>query len=506
MAPTGLRRAVRPQLYLIVYGAIAFLLILAHSPILDLPYYWDEIGQFIPASLDLYRTGSWIAHSTLPNVHPPGVMAWLAGFWHVFGYSIAGTRVAMLLIAALGATCTFLLAIELGRGAPGAPAFTALGLLCVSPLFFAQAMLAQLDMPAMCFTALALLLFLQNRFRAAAAACVALVLTKETGIVAPAVFGCWLMFERRARDAVWFGLPAVALALWLVLVKHGTGHWLGNSEFAQYNIFYPLNPGRLVFALLRRAYYLFAGSGHFIGTAALFWALGRMPLLRDRAWRVCGAFVALHCLAVSLLGGAVLERYLLPVLPVLYSAFAVALWSLAARYRTWALAAMLACLCCANFVNPLYPFPFENNLAFVHFVNLERRAAVSVFDRPGVIATTFPMADAFRRPEFGYVDRPRRIREVPDFRAESIETLLAQPPDLMIVYDTAWDPLHILSRGPGAWLMKRFYAYEPPMAPEEIASRLSMQVARRWENGGLAMYLLVRWPGDTLAAAMTRTK
>src|SRR5258708_36962812 len=117
----------------------------------------------------------------MPNVHPPGVMIYLAVFWHLFGYSIEATRIAMLLFASFGVLVTFLLAIELARDAAGAPAFTVLALLCVSPLFFAQAMLAQLDMPAMCFGLLGLLLFLQDRFRLSALACAALVLTKETG-------------------------------------------------------------------------------------------------------------------------------------------------------------------------------------------------------------------------------------------------------------------------------------------------------------------------------------
>ncbi|MDE3198583.1 MAG: hypothetical protein KGN84_19705, partial [Acidobacteriota bacterium] len=142
------RRSVRLQSYLGVYALLTVFLILGHGLFLSTPFYWDEAGQFIPASLDLYRSGQWIAHSTLPNVHPPGVMAWLALVWHVAGYSIVATRVAMLLIAALGALATFLLAIELGRGAPGAPAFTAVALLCLSPLFYAQSMMALLDMPA----------------------------------------------------------------------------------------------------------------------------------------------------------------------------------------------------------------------------------------------------------------------------------------------------------------------------------------------------------------------
>ena len=60
------------------------------------------MGQFAPASLDLYHDGAWVPHSTLPNVHPPGVMAYVALVWRVFGYSILSARLAMLAMAALG--------------------------------------------------------------------------------------------------------------------------------------------------------------------------------------------------------------------------------------------------------------------------------------------------------------------------------------------------------------------------------------------------------------------
>src|SRR5436190_16791304 len=132
------RRHVRLRSYVFAFTAIASFLILAHSPLLDLPFYWDELGQFIPASLDLYQAGQWIPHTTVPNVHPPGLEAYLAVIWHIFGYSIEITRIAMLLVGALGALFTFLLAIELARYTTGAPAFVAVALLCLSPLFFAQ--------------------------------------------------------------------------------------------------------------------------------------------------------------------------------------------------------------------------------------------------------------------------------------------------------------------------------------------------------------------------------
>lgn len=485
------RRRVRPSSYLLIFAVAAVVMIASHSPLLQLPYYWDEAGQFIPAATDLYQTGALIAHSATPNVHPPGVMAWLALAWHVFGFGIVTTRVAMLLLAAFGVLATFLLAIELARGIPGAPAFAAVALLFLCPLFYAQSMLAQLDMPAMGFTALALLLFLQNRFRAAALVCVALVMVKETGIAVPLVFIAWLLFERRQRDILWFLAPCATLLVWLIALRHFTGHWLGSAGFAEYNVFFPLNPVRFLFALLRRIYYLFIGSGHFIGTLTILWAWKRMPLLHDRPWRIAGTLFAAHILLVTALGGAELERYLLPVLPILYAAFAVSMRALSDRTRQIAIGCLAACLAAANFINPPYPFPFENNLMFVRFVDIEREAAFAADTYDGAVVTTFPMTAALAHPNNGYLMVPHKVLEVPDFRQSTMAALESDPPPLMIVYDTAIDPLHIRQSRAFEWFFGRYYHYERPMTASEISEMLGMRIARTWESHGFSMSLLV---------------
>jgi hypothetical protein len=490
------RRRVRPQSYLLLYAAAALVIVMAHAPLLQLPYYWDEAGQFIPAATDLYQHGAWIPHSATPNVHPPGVMAWLALAWHLFGYTILTTRIAMLLLASFGVMMSFLLAIELSRGSPGAPAFAAVALLCISPLFYAQSILAQLDMPAMGLTVLALLLFLQNRFRAAALACVGLVLVKETGIVAPLVFSGWLLWERRGygkdrADILWFLLPVVPLAIWLMALRHFTGHWFGNAAFSDYNVRFPLNPVRLVFALFRRLYYLLIGSGHFIGTAMVLYAWKRMPLLRDRPWRIAATLAAAHVVAVSVLGGAVLERYLLPVLPILYAAFAVSLRALLVRPRRLAMVALVVCLIAANFINPPYPFPFENNLMYVTFVNIEREAAFAADTYDGAVATTFPMSTALAQPNNGYLMLPHKVREVPDFRPETMAALRSDPPPLMIVYNTEVDPWHIRQTRPFQWFFGRYFHYERQMSALEISQMFRMRIAREWEGKGFSLSLLV---------------
>ncbi len=145
-SPIDLGRRVRPSSYAFFLAIAALVVFITHVSLCRVPFYWDELGQFVPASLDLYQLGRWIPVTTIPNIHPPGLMAYLAAFWHVTGYSIVATRLAMLLLASCGAFFTFLLAIVLARGTSGFPAFTALMLLCLSPLFFAQAMMVQLDM------------------------------------------------------------------------------------------------------------------------------------------------------------------------------------------------------------------------------------------------------------------------------------------------------------------------------------------------------------------------
>ena len=481
-APADAR--IRSRTYLLIYAGIALFVLLSHAAFFHLPFYWDELGQFVPASLDILRSGAWIPRSTVPNVHPPGVMGYLAAVWSLFGYSIVATRVAMLALAAAGAGIAFRLAIVMGL--TSGAALLATGFLLISPLFFAQSMMAQLDMPAMVFFSLALLFFLAGHIPAAALACAVLVMVKETGMVAPALFGACLWFERRRRQALWFLLPVLPLAIWLIALKHGTGHWFGNAVFTEYNIWYPLEPVRLALALLRRLYYLFAGTGHWIGSIAIILALRSTGLFRTRAWRVTALLAVAHVLLVSVSGGAVLERYLVPVMPVLYIAFAAALWQFAERWRMAGAAALGAALLVANVVNPPYPFPLENNLAFTSFVSLQTQAAQYLEAQfpKARIATTFPLVSALRRPEFGYVRRRLQVREIPNFGATSVTPLAREDVEVLVLYSVAWDPLGLTQNPKWTAFLRRYYDYEPPLGPDDVRVLLGAQPVARWTRRG----------------------
>jgi hypothetical protein len=472
--------------------AFALLLLLTHLPFLNLPFYWDEVGQFVPASLDLYLHGYLVPHMATPNVHPPGMMAYLALVWKVFGFSIAVTRLAMLAAAAVTVWLAFLVAIELCRNVGGAPAFLTVILLLASPLFYTQAMMAQLDMPATLFTMLALLLFLRDRPRAAALASVALVLVKETGLVVPLVFAVWLVRERRRRQALWFLLPAVALAGWLLVLYRATGNLFGNSAFTGYNVFFPLHPVRIAIALARRCFSIFIENFHWIGWIAVVLAWRRTKTYATRPWRIAAAVAIAQVLVVTVLGGATLERYLLPVLPLIYIAFAAGWAALPGMSRAWQFA-LIAGLLVSLFWNPPYPYPYENNLAMVDFVRLNQAAAEYVENNfPATrITTAWPLSIELRRPACGYVTTRLAVREVPGFRPADLRSVDPASVQVFVLFSRDWDGRWNLRRLPLIEpLMRRFYGYEPQISAPELERHFGLKLAARWTQHGqwIAVY------------------
>ena len=191
-----------------------------------------------------------------------------------------------------------------------------------TPIFYTQSMLVMLDMPVMTFTILALLLFLEERYVGCAVICAVLVLLKETAITTPAVFAVWLWFvQKEKRKALYFASSAVALGIWLLALHHATGYWLGNEEFGRDNVTRALTLHHIVVAVGARALFLFVSDGRWIGAVAL---LVGWRWLRGKAWGVAALVAAAQVMIVTVLGGAELDRYLVPALPILYAATATA--------------------------------------------------------------------------------------------------------------------------------------------------------------------------------------
>ncbi len=197
-------------------------------------------------------------------------------------------------------------------------------------------MLAQLDMPCMVFTLLAVLFFSSNRnTRGPLRPAWFSVLMKETGIVTPFVFFCFLARQKDWKRASWFAAPVVALLLWLTLLHAKTGYWLGDAEFARYNVSYALKPARILISLLRRIFYLFFAESRFVGTFVLIATVKACKTFHTRAWAVVAAVVGFNIVLVSVLGGAEFERYLLPVAAAVLHCRSLALTECANRSPLW---------------------------------------------------------------------------------------------------------------------------------------------------------------------------
>jgi len=471
---------------LLLAAAFALIVFLAHLPYLSLPYFWDELGQFVPAALDIDRDGAWIPHSTVPNAHPPAVMAYLALVWRTFGYSIAATRSAMLALASLAVFFTFLLSWDINHARAPA-AIAALFLLC-DPLFYTQGMMAQLDMPAMLFTVLALVLFLRDRHAAAAAACTALVLAKETGAILPLIFGVILFLNpTRRKYALYYLAPFIALAIWFFALWRSTGYLFGDPGFTHYNTLYSLNPVRASLSLLRRIYYLFFDDFRWVGTIAILFAWKRQCLYNTPAWKIVWIFIAAHVLLVSLLGGAGLERYLLPVLPLVYIAMAAAFVAIDPPWRVIGVSIMAMGLLAGLFLNPPFPMPFENNLAMADFVELHRDAAQFLEKSypATTIYTAWPLTQALRDPVFGYVDTKLSSAETSDLRFSTLNALEPKGVDVLVLYSRTWEPAWgVLQWAPVRDFLQRFYEYERQMRPSEVRRHFGLVPVHRWTRRG----------------------
>ena len=503
-------------------------LMLLHAPLLRLPYFWDEAGYYVPAARDLFLTGALIPHSTPSNAHPPLVMAWLALAWRVAGFSTLVTRTAMLALSAFSLLGLFRLS-RIAANLPVAWATTAL--VAVYPVFFTQSSMAQVDLPAAGFTFWALAAYLEDRpwkqvlwFSLAA-------LAKETAILAPmALVGSELLadFIRRhwnesprkeirwqgilapaGRRTRWFYLllPAAPLSVWYGYHYAKTGFLLGNPEFFRYNVAATLNPWRIPFALGMRLWQVFGYFGLYLLTLAGLLAMLRPPqmeklerktenaLARPRiAIWIQAAFlsVVLAYLAfMSVVGGAVLARYMLPVVPLVILALVATLWR---RVQYWKLivGAIAMAFVAGLFSNPPYGFSFEDNLAYRDYIVLHVEASrFLAMNRPGErVLTAWPASDELTRPWLGYINAnpPFRVVRIEDFSVSHIDVAAAARDrfDVALVFSTKYQPPHPLLEGWDAWqrIKERFFGYHRDLVPEDIAQRLGGTIAYRKERNG----------------------
>ena len=226
-------------------------------------------------------------------------------------------------------------------------------------------------------------------------------------------------------------------------------------------------------------------DGHFLGAAAL---IAGWRLLRGKEWTVAGLVAISQTAVVTLLGGAVLDRYMLPVLPILYAAFAVAGSAWSRPVRLMAQAAMVTLFVVGWFWNPPVPFPYENNLAMVDFVRLQQEAAEYLENNASTqrIASAWPFTDAITHPEFGYLRRPLNLTVVTGgVRLANLAKLNPKDFDVLVLYSAEWSVKgRLLDIPPIQSLVRWFVDPNINATTDEIRATLGFVPVLRWTRGG----------------------
>ena len=296
-------------------------------------------------------------------------------------------------------------------------------------------------------------------------------------------------------------IPGLALAGWYGYHYARTGFVFGNPEFFRYNVQGTLHPLRIILALLLRIWQVIGYLGLYVLTLACALAL-KYPPLRD-GWRRQGstddgsrpriaipvqfAFLAItivYLLAMSVVGGALLARYMLPVVPLVILISVSTVWRRLKAWP-WVLGVVALAFVISLFVNPPYGFSPEDNLAYRDYIRLHQRAEAFLQARypHARVLTAWPANDELSQPYLGYVKQPMQVVRIENFTAEQ---LLAAADarsrlDIALVFSTKYQPESSFFDGWRPWQRwkSEYFGYHVDLTPEAAAAVLGGDVVFR---------------------------
>jgi hypothetical protein len=314
----------------------------------------------------------------------------------------------------------------------------------------------------------------------------------------------------------------VPLAGWYAYHWRKTGFVFGNAEYVRYNATETLTPVRVLLALAHRTMHVTAHMNLFVPVAAALACL-LLPAVKDdptsaNGWQMWGTrrdrgtqsagdssqlrarigfeqqaviyvTIAANVLFFSVLGGALLTRYLLPLYPLV---LLLCVSTFRRRLKEWTglVALSAAAFVAGLFVNPPYRFAPEDNLEYATVIHLHQAAIGQIVAQmPGAtVLTAWPATDELGKPELGYVKRPVAVVAIENFSAEQITKAASRPEDYSaaLVFSTKYDP-------PRLWLNlgrrneeldTRYFDFHRDLPPGMIARALGGRVVWRAERKG----------------------
>lgn len=504
-ADQPLRPAPSVREHLSAFSLIFTALFLSHAALLRLPYFWDEAGFYIPAAHDFLLSGDLVPHTTAANAHPPLLAIYLAGWWKFSGFTPAVTRIAMLIVATFALLGIWRLACVLTNRT-----IAALTVLCTAayPVFFAQSTMAHLDMLAAGFTLWGLAAYIERRPVWMLALFSLAAMSKETAIVAPLAIVVWelvcpwiakrlCLFETNVRRTLTIALCMVPLAVWFLYLHHRTGFFFGDPGYVQYNLNKTLSVLRISVAIVLRLWHAFGYLNLFVLTLLTLAAMLEPALSDDGVARrriqlpvqaIAGVVIIAYVLALSVLGGAVLTRYLLPVYPLIAL---LCVSTLHRRLRWWpvAIAAVVAAFVAGLLFNPPYRFAPEDNLTYRDYVVLHKQAAAYLAQHAhgARVLTAWPASDEISEPYLGYVKNVQPVVRIDNFSGAQMEMAAAAQGqyDWAYLFSTKYDPPRLLFHS-AFWenIHEKYFDYHTDLPPDVAARMIGGRVFYRAQSRG----------------------
>jgi hypothetical protein len=499
-----------------IFPVIFAALYTSHFSLLPLPYYWDEAGYYIPAAWDFFRTGSLIPSTTLSNAHPPLPSIYLALWWKASGFVPEVTREAVLVVASFAILGVWRLSLRLAGSA--LVAFWTVVLTALYPIWFAQSTLAHADIFAAACTLWGLVYALPEADRKPWIATLwfmAATLCKETAIAVPLTLAICSLVEalrsqpparfRCLREVGWLALSILPLAGWYAWHKAKTGFVFGNPEYLRYNAEATMTPLRILAAFGHRLLHLTAHMNLFVPVLMAVAAMMLDPRKDERGHerpaiskrtllRILAVLLA-NAVLFSVLGGALLTRYLLPMYPLV---LLVCVSTFYRRVPFWQGLAVFsaAAFIVGLFINPPYRFAPEDNLTYAHVIRMHM-AGIAQLDkryRGATVLSAWPVTDELARPELGYVKEPYEVYRLEDFTQLQIDRAANEPEkySAALVFSTKYDPPSLpLNLGPKSEALdEKYFGLHHDLPPEAIAMRLHGALVWQEEDKGMWIALI----------------
>lgn len=192
-----------------------------------------------------------------------------------------------------------------------------------------------------------------------------------------------------------------------------------------------------------------------------------------------GLIMLAHLITFSLLGGALLTRYLLAAYPLL---IIIAVSTLRRRILNWQwpAAILMIFFVLALFFDPPYRFAPEDNLTYRDYITLHQRAAefLQQHERDAAILTAWPATDELSKAYLGYVQTPLRTMPVRDFTLEEMLRAQSMKSKFQVVYlfSTKYEAATWFQSERWDALNSKFFDYHRDLSPDAAAQLLGGKV------------------------------